>query len=78
MGGGETDPNNEKWYCKPCWDQFYSAGMAPKEGGEEGNDQDDEDVEGCGAVAMAADTDEIHQDVHGELTMDTDDEADAT
>ena len=86
LGGGEIDPNNEKWYCKACWDQFYSAGMAPTEAGEAGcapqeggrNDQDDEDMESYGAEAMTADANEMHQDVDVELTMDTDDEADAT
>ena len=86
LGGGEMDPSNEKWYCKPCWDQFYSVGMPPStEGGEadcaqrEGDrdDQDDEDMESCGVAPMAADADAMHQDVNGELTRDTDDEADA-
>ena len=85
LGGGEIDPNNDKWYCKACWDQFYSAGMAPTEAGEAdyarqegGRGQDDEDVESYGAIAMTADADEMHQDVDAELTMNTDDEADAT
>lgn len=27
LGGGEVDPGNDKWYCKPCWDDYNAASV---------------------------------------------------
>jgi hypothetical protein len=73
LGGGEVDPDNDKWYCKPCWDEFRANGVATAPGDQQEEEQDDDEDEqdSSEAAEMATDMAGTQQDGDGEVAMDT-------
>jgi len=77
LGGGEVDPDNDKWYCKPCWDEFHATGVVAAPGGqqEEELEEEEQDEDSSEAAAMAAGADGTQQHDDREVAMDTGNEA---
>lgn len=72
LGGGEVDPGNEKWYCKPCWDDFYAANaVATALDGDQQQQTVGEGEDSSNAIAMTTDMEGAQQNGGTGVTTDT-------
>ena len=70
LGGGEVDPDNDKWYCKPCWDDFRATGELPVAPGDQEEDECD-DQDSRETTAMVTEMDATQQGSDDGVAMET-------